>query len=55
LREVILAKLAQGLSGKRVWQDLVAEHGFGYGYDSVKRFLRRLGKAPPNGRWAGPA
>jgi transposase len=46
-REVILAKLDAGLSGRRIWQDLVAEHGFRGGYDSVKRFVRRLGKATP--------
>ena len=46
-REVILAKLEQGLSAKRIWQDLAGEHGFGHGYDSVKRFVRRLGKAAP--------
>ena len=27
-REVIEVKLPQGLSGVRIWQDLVAEHGF---------------------------
>ena len=46
-RAVITAKLGQGLSAQRIWQDLVAEHGFGYSYDSVKRFLRRLGKVAP--------
>jgi transposase len=43
-REVIEVKLAQGLSGVRVWQDLAAEHGFGGSYDSVKRYIRRLGR-----------
>jgi transposase len=47
LREVILAKLEQGLSGQRIWQDLVGEDGFAGSYDSVKRFVRRLGKATP--------
>ena len=46
-REQILAKLEQGLSGQRIWQDLAAEHGFAHSYDSVKRFIRRLGKAAP--------
>jgi len=41
-REVIEVKLAGGLSGVRIWQDLVAEHGFGGSYDSVKRYVRRL-------------
>lgn len=45
-RELILTKLAAGLSAQRIWQDLVAEHGFGGGYDSVKRFARRLGGSP---------
>jgi transposase len=41
---VILVKLEQGLSGKRIWQDLVAEHGFTGQYHSVRRFVRRLGQ-----------
>ncbi|MDD3546344.1 MAG: IS21 family transposase [Kiritimatiellae bacterium] len=41
-REVILAKLDQRLSAQRIWQDLVADHGFTGKYDSVKRFVRRL-------------
>lgn len=41
-REVIQAKLDQQLSAQRIWQDLVAEHGFSGKYDSVKRFVRRL-------------
>jgi hypothetical protein len=46
--------LAQGLSGRRIYQDLAAEHGAGGGgsggspsYDSIKRFLRHLGKTNP--------
>ncbi len=46
-RSLILEKLEQGLSAKRVHQDLVADHGFKDGYDSVKRFIRRLGKITP--------
>jgi len=45
--EIIEVKLAQGLSGVRIWQDLVAEHGFGGSYDSVKRYVRRLGRTRP--------
>lgn len=45
--EIIEVKLAGGLSGMRIWQDLVADHGFVGSYDSVKRFLRRLGKSTP--------
>jgi len=46
-RQVILEKLEQGLSAQRIWQDLRAEHGFASGYNSVKRFVRRLGQARP--------
>jgi len=46
-RELIEAKLEQCLSGQRIWQDLVADHGFPASYSSVKRFLRRLGKGRP--------
>jgi transposase len=42
-----VAKLAEGLSAQRIWQDLVADHGFGGGYDSVKRFVRKLGSTEP--------
>ena len=44
LRELILAKLDQRLSARRIWQDLVADHGFIGQYDSVKRYVRRLGQ-----------
>jgi transposase len=46
-RQVILDKLEQGLSRQRIWQDLVAESGFTGGYDSVKRFVRKLGRSQP--------
>ena len=29
---------------QRIWQDLVAEYGHGHSYESVKRYVRRLGK-----------
>lgn len=45
--EIIKVKLAGGLSGVRIWQDLVAEHSFGGSYDSVKRYVRRLGRTQP--------
>src|SRR3569623_2729448 len=45
-RELILAKLDQGLSAQRIWQDLAADHGFTAAYDSVKRFVRSLGGYP---------
>ncbi len=44
LREVIEGKLDQGLHARRIYQDLVAEHGFAGSYWSVMRFVRRLGK-----------
>jgi hypothetical protein len=43
-REAILAKLRQGLSAQRIFQDLAEEHGFPAAYDSVKRFVRCLGR-----------
>jgi transposase len=43
-REAILTKLDVGLTAQRIWQDLVAERGFTAGYQSVKRFVRRLGR-----------
>lgn len=46
-RELIEAKLAQGLSAQRIWQDLRSDHGFPAGYDCVKRFVRRLRGARP--------
>ena len=47
LREVILAALERGLSSQRIWQDLKTEHDFAGGYDSVKRFCRRLKRGSP--------
>lgn len=41
-RATIIEGLDRGLSYQRIWQDLKAEHGFDGGYDSVKRFARRL-------------
>ncbi len=43
-REVILSKLEQGLHRKRIFQDLVEEHGFSGQYWSVRRFITALGK-----------
>jgi transposase len=44
--EIELALDAE-LSAQRIYQDLVAEHQFGGSYQSVKRFVRRLGQARP--------
>jgi len=46
-REEILAKLDQGLSAQRIFQDLSYENGFTASYSSVKRFVRRLGTSTP--------
>jgi transposase len=40
--DTIVAKLDAGLSIQRIWQDLVEEFGFGYSYEAVKRFVRKL-------------
>jgi transposase len=44
---VILAYLEQGLTAQRIWQDLQNEHGFGDGYQSVQRFVRKLRSRTP--------
>lgn len=41
-REIILTMLDQELTAQRIYQDLVAEHGFTARYDSVKRYVRKL-------------
>jgi transposase len=41
-REQIVAKLERGLSARRIYQDLVTEHGFSAKYHSVRRFVARL-------------
>lgn len=46
-REVILVKLKQGLTAQRIWQDLVAEHGFAALYHSVRRYVQKLDGANP--------
>jgi transposase len=43
----IRERLALGLSAQRIYQDLVTEHGYEAGYDSVKRYVRRLKKKAP--------
>lgn len=43
-REVVLAKLESGLSLTRIHQDLVSEHETQLSYDSVRRFVKRLGR-----------
>jgi len=46
-RETIEKKLDQGLSVKRIHQDLKTDFGFEGGYHSVRRFVRQLGKKAP--------
>lgn len=41
-RELIVAKLKQGLSAQRIYQDLVAEEGFQSKYSSVRRYVAGL-------------
>ena len=41
-REVIETALATGRNAKSIWQELVDEHGFDAGYQSVGRFVRKL-------------
>ena len=41
-REAIREKVALGLSAQRIWQDLRDESESAPGYESVKRFVRRL-------------
>lgn len=42
-RELIIGKCELGLSAKRIYQDLVADHGFEGKYWSVNRFVKALG------------
>ena len=46
-QSLILEKLQQELSAQRIYQDLTVEHGFTGSYDSVKRFVRQLGRSRP--------
>jgi transposase len=46
-RSVIEAKLGQGLTAQRIYQDLAAEHGFAGSYYSVRRFVQRIEHKTP--------
>ena len=46
-RAIIEDKLQQGLTGQRIYQDLVAGHSFTASYSSVRRFLQRLDQSRP--------
>jgi transposase len=41
-RETIELGLSRGRNAMAIWQDLVDQHGFAGGYQSVKRFVRKL-------------
>jgi transposase len=41
-RDVIRDKLELGLSVQRIFQDLQEEYDYGYSYESVKRYVRKL-------------
>jgi transposase len=43
-RTIIVAAWERDLSARRIFQDLVAEHGFAGSYYSVRRFVRQLGR-----------
>ena len=50
-REAIELALSQGRNATGIWQDLVSESGFNGGYQTVKRFVRKLrGNQPPQPR-----
>src|SRR6266568_3358146 len=50
-REAIELGLSRGRDAIAIWQDLVAESGFGGSYQTVKRYVRKLrGKQPPQPR-----
>jgi hypothetical protein len=41
-REAIQLGLSRGRNATGIWQDLIDSRGFGSGYQSVKRFVRKL-------------
>lgn len=47
-RQTIVEKLKQELTAQRIYQDLLAETDYRGGYDSVKRFVRRLSGELPS-------
>jgi transposase len=50
-REVIAPMLELGLSAQRIYQDLVAGHGFGESYPSVSRYVAKLKASGPERVW----
>ena len=43
-RRLIEQGLGRGRNAKAIWQDLVSDHGFACGYQTVKRFVRLCGR-----------
>jgi hypothetical protein len=41
-REQVEQGLGRGRNAMAIWQDLVSDHGFPHGYQSVKRFVHKL-------------
>ena len=41
-RELVESGIAQGRNAMSMWQDLVDDHGFAHGYQSVRRFVVTL-------------
>jgi transposase len=50
-RNVIVAKVEDGLSAQRIYQDLRQEAGFDCSYQSVKRFVSAIREAQPQRVW----
>jgi len=50
-RELIEGKLEQGLNATRIWRDLVNDHEFKDGYQSVKRYVAKLKESNPTRVW----
>jgi transposase len=49
--EIITLELDRGRNAMGIWQDLVDSHGFAGGYQSVKRYVRKLrGAVSPEAR-----
>ena len=46
-RAIVESKVKQGLDALRIYRDLSQEHGYGGGYDSVKRFVRKIRAGHP--------
>jgi transposase len=46
-RHIIEAAATKGLSAQRIWQDLKDDYHFSHGYDSVRRFIRKIKRHRP--------